>query len=179
MQALINPETSKAQPTAKPWVNKPVLQLGSLGTEVLELQKLLTHRGTYTGPMGGYFDMSVHEAVIDFQHSVFLKEDGLVGRVTWQALYRGSPVNMPILQQGSRDEAVITLQWVLRRTGDYQVPIDGDFGDRTEFAVRSFQKRYGLGVDGVVDEETWYALSRVHYKIHQDCHQDPPLRALA
>ncbi|MBE9127399.1 MULTISPECIES: peptidoglycan-binding domain-containing protein [unclassified Coleofasciculus] len=166
MQALIDKETHKAHAIATSAANKPVLQMGSVGTSVVELQKLLTHRGTYTGPIGGFFDMSVRDAVIDFQHSVFLREDGIVGSLTWTALFSGAPVNMPVLRLGSKDTTVITLQLVLRLTGDYQAPVDGDFGDRTELAVRSFQKRQGLLVDGIVDEQTWYALSQVHHRLH-------------
>ena len=168
MQALINPKMFKARLTAISGCKKPVLQLGSVGTAVLELQKLLTHRGIYTGPIGGYFDRSVHDAVLKFQNSVFLKEDGIVGSLTWQALYTGAPVNMPLLRYGSKDEAVITLQWVLRLTGDYQAPIDGDFGVKTELAVRTFQKHNGLVVDGMVGKQTWYALSRVNQAFHSN-----------
>ena len=166
MQALIYPEKSRTRTTTRFWQKKPVLQMGSVGTDVLELQKLLTRRGVYTGPIGGYFDMSVHDAVIEFQHRVFLKEDGIVGPLTWQALDRGAPVNMPVLRYGSKDGAAITLQWVLRCTGDYQVSIDGDFGDRTEAAVKSFQESNGLVVDGIVGEETWNALSLAHNRVH-------------
>lgn len=169
MQALINAATSKAQLKAISGFTKPILQIGSVGSAVLELQKLLTHRGTYTGPIGGYFDRSVHDAVIEFQNSVFLKEDGIVGSLTWQALYSGAPVNMPILNYGSKDEAVITLQWVLRLIGHYQAAIDGDFGLKTDLAVRSFQKRNALVVDGIVGEQTWFALSRVNHRLIHGC----------
>lgn len=173
MQALFNPETtSKVRLTAKYSVRKPILQLGSVGAEVLELQKLLAHCGTYNGPMGGYFDHSVHEAVMEFQQSMFLKADGIVDPLTWQALYQGAPVNMPVLNRGSRHDMVIPLQWVLHLTQDYSAPIDGDFGEQTESAVRSFQKRNGLGVNGVVDEQTWYALSQVHINLLHNCYHD-------
>lgn len=166
MPALLYPEIAKTRTNTRFWLKKPILQLGSVGTDVLELQKLLTRRGVYTGPIGGYFDMSVRDAVIEFQHRVFLKEDGMVGALTWEALDKGAPVNMPILRYGSREGAVITLQWVLRCTGDYQVAIDGDFGDRTEAAVKSFQESHGLVVDGIVGEETWNALSLEHDRVH-------------
>lgn len=42
------------------------------------------------------------------------------------------------------------LQWQLQRTGDYSGRIDGFFGPTTEAAVKAFQKRYGLEVDGSV-----------------------------
>jgi peptidoglycan hydrolase-like protein with peptidoglycan-binding domain len=44
------------------------------------------------------------------------------------------------------------LQWVL------QVPIDGEFGQLTEAAVKSFQARAGLATDGIVGPDTWRAM---------------------
>lgn len=35
-----------------------------------------------------------------------------------------------------------------------RLKLDGDFGEGTENAVRQFQRRYNLGVDGVVGAKT-------------------------
>jgi hypothetical protein len=40
----------------------------------------------------------------------------------------------------------------------HEVGIDGDFGERTEAAVKDFQKANGLGVDGVVGQNTYRKL---------------------
>lgn len=69
---------------------------------------------------------------------------------------------MPVLKRGSKGEAVITLQRVLQKTRDpYSGSLDGDFGSRTETAVKAFQKRSELPEDGVVADRTWHALSKV------------------
>ena len=60
---------------------------------------------------------------------------------------------MNVLKKGSKGEDVKTLQRALKVT-----PVDGDFGAKTEAAVKAFQKSKGLFADGVVGEKTWKAL---------------------
>jgi len=56
---------------------------------------------------------------------------------------------MEVLKKGSKGESVKTLQEFLKIT------VDGDFGTKTENAVKSYQKKNGLIVDGVVGPKTW------------------------
>lgn len=58
---------------------------------------------------------------------------------------------------GDRGQAAATVQWRLRAAG-YDVVVDGDFGPRTEGAVRAFQAARGLVVDGRVGAATWSVL---------------------
>ncbi|MCX7719553.1 MAG: peptidoglycan-binding protein [Candidatus Sumerlaeaceae bacterium] len=68
-----------------------------------------------------------------------------------------------LLYRGMRkDEGVERLQKRLAELGDYRHAIDGWFGMYTEAAVRSFQARKGLVVDGVVGPITWAALFPDH-----------------
>ena len=57
-----------------------------------------------------------------------------------------------ILRKGSRGEHVKTLQRYLGLVDD------GDFGPRTEAAVKAWQKNNGLAVDGIVGPKTWNAM---------------------
>jgi lysozyme family protein len=57
------------------------------------------------------------------------------------------------LRRGVRSEAVTYLQGALRGLG-FEIAVDGDFGRATEAAVRRFQARHGLAVDGVVGSAT-------------------------
>ncbi|HEY9616964.1 MAG TPA: peptidoglycan-binding protein [Microcoleaceae cyanobacterium] len=142
---------------------KPLLKLGCTGKDVLELQKLLAHWQMYPNSLTGVFDATLEAAVKSFQRKVFLKETGVVDRTTWQALYQGAPIDMPVLQQGCAGEAVKLLQNTLTITKDYFGAIDGSFGPKTEQAVRSFQRRKGLISDGIVSHCTWRTLGKTRY----------------
>jgi hypothetical protein len=56
------------------------------------------------------------------------------------------------LKLGSKGEAVKTLQEFLKIT------VDGNFGPKTESAVKSWQKTHGLLADGIVGKKTWAAM---------------------
>jgi len=141
--------------------NRPELQLGSEGETVLELEQLLTKLHAYRQPAQGIFDAAVEFAVKLFQFRVFLPPDGVVGPLTWQALDTEAPVNMPILEFGSSGEAVATVQEVLTISKHYDGEIDGEFYSLTEEAVRAFQESFGIEANGIVDRETWTALSQI------------------
>jgi hypothetical protein len=71
----------------------------------------------------------------------------------------------PMLRRGTHGKAVGNLQWHLRRHGFTDLPRKGEpgrgqFGEKTERAVRKFQRQTGLTVDGVVGLRTWRALRR-------------------
>lgn len=55
---------------------------------------------------------------------------------------------------------VAEMQRALARLGFEVGPIDGSIGPRTEAALRAFQNRYGLTVDGVAGRATRTALSQ-------------------
>jgi peptidoglycan hydrolase-like protein with peptidoglycan-binding domain len=63
----------------------------------------------------------------------------------------------PVVQSGSQDHPVRTLQHLLRAHGQ-SVAVDGIFGPLTEAAVKAIQTSSGLTVDGVVGPQTWPAL---------------------
>lgn len=142
-------------------VMKPTLRRGSTGAAVKELQQLLFHWQYYFGAIDGIFGVYVENAVKDYQHRVFLTEDGIVGATTWQALYSGAPVNMPILMNGSSGNAVKIVQNVLKLNGYYFGFVDGFFGPMTRVAVIQFQTAKALPADGIVGPRTWHALSKL------------------
>jgi hypothetical protein len=67
--------------------------------------------------------------------------------------------NLPKLQRGSPSGSdVESLQVVLDQLGYSPGPFDGQFGRRTEAAVRAFQADHQLSADGLVGPLTWTAI---------------------
>lgn len=140
-------------------VKNPVLQLGSQGNLVKELQQLLNLFDAKLATDGN-FGAATKKAVINFQVSSSayqLLADGIVGHLTWSALYDrvflAAPSAMPILQRGSRGEAVQRLQLAF----GFKLA-DGDFGAVTEAVVQEVQTAAQLSVTGIVDSKTWVAV---------------------
>jgi peptidoglycan hydrolase-like protein with peptidoglycan-binding domain len=64
-----------------------------------------------------------------------------------------------MLRRGAQGPAVVTLQMRLVELGYSEVgALDGIFGRNTEAAVRTFQARNRLEVDGIAGPRTWERL---------------------
>ncbi|MEO1794077.1 MAG: peptidoglycan-binding domain-containing protein [Pseudomonadota bacterium] len=62
------------------------------------------------------------------------------------------------LERFDNGDDVERLQRFLNANG-YELEVDGNFGRGTRSAVRDFQKKEGLKVDGIVGRETWERLT--------------------
>ncbi len=62
------------------------------------------------------------------------------------------------ISYGSSGEDVKKLQQALNSCG-YKLDVDGKFGSKTQAAVKDYQKKNGLSVDGIVGEKTWGSLN--------------------
>lgn len=167
--------------TTKPDPKKPrtwpVLQLDDSGPSVRALQKRLAKLGFDPGTADGNFGKNTRQAVRAFQKSRALDVDGVVGLQTWTALLTDQPETpddkspvkrdarpdvdpkkLPTLERGDKGRFVERVQQGLNRHGFDPGAIDGEFGDATQKAVREFQKKQRLDVDGVVGPRTWKAL---------------------
>lgn len=143
--------------------NDPTLKLGSEGEKVKELQQLLNKRlnRKQDVKVDGVFGPKTEDAVKIIQYQFLLKQDGIVGPLTWKSLRANAPVDKPTLRRGSTGEQVSIVQKVLK-DGGYDVgAIDGNFGEKTEAAVKAFQKDKKLVTDGVIGDKTWEALSKL------------------
>ncbi len=65
---------------------------------------------------------------------------------------------MKTLKNGSQGSEVKTLQSKLNSIGSYGLVVDGIFGNKTELAVKDFQKANELSVDGIAGPKTWSKL---------------------
>ena len=61
----------------------------------------------------------------------------------------------PTLRDGSTGQAVRELQIALEETGEHPGHIDGQFGAQTLAAVKAFQQKRGIPVDGIVGPISW------------------------
>ncbi|MEO1428135.1 MAG: peptidoglycan-binding protein [Cyanobacteria bacterium J06633_8] len=147
--------------TAQSQLNKPVLTQGSKGEAVIELQKLLKNWRCYFGQIDGIFGPQTTAAVNCFEYWMFLAEDGIVDENTWLSLYKGAPVDMPVLQKHSQGELVEKIQERLLWSGFFQSAITGYFGIVTENAIKDLQQCTGLTPDGIVGDRTWFELSKI------------------
>jgi murein L,D-transpeptidase YcbB/YkuD len=60
----------------------------------------------------------------------------------------------PVLRLGSKGPAVRTMQNLLSKMG-FKTAVDGDFGPKTEAAVKAYQKTVGHAEDGVCGPKMW------------------------
>lgn len=67
---------------------KPVLRIGTKGTEVSNLQKCLNHVGNYELVIDGHFGNKTHKALKDFQLHNNLISDGIYGLHTYNVMHR-------------------------------------------------------------------------------------------
>jgi peptidoglycan hydrolase-like protein with peptidoglycan-binding domain len=100
------------------------------------------------------------QAVRDFQSANGLASDGVVGTNTWSAM--PADPNTPRLARGATGPSVTALQQGLKRfspgPGAPTDPggADGNFGPKTESAVRAYQAEHGIAVDGIAGDRTWW-----------------------
>lgn len=92
--------------------------------------------------------------------SIYINETEEISGVP--SSYPGAP-----LRVGSSGEKVLQMQRQLNViAGAYplipKIAEDGIFGPRTEEAVKTFQKIFGLTQDGIVGFRTWYKISQIY-----------------
>ena len=158
------------------------LRRGAVGMEVRLVQFWLrlaadNYSALRTVTVDGSYGAATVSAVEAFQTLFGLTADGVVGRSTWNKLKEvGLAVANKIVaanvapgqfttttRAGSSGTAVRAVQYYLRRLAAYysdvpSVSVDGKFGAATTRAVRAWQSRAGLTVDGIVGRLTFQSL---------------------
>lgn len=125
---------------------------GEKSDEVLKYQKRLFKLGYLTTEPDGTFGSDTKAAVKLFQELNGLIADGHIGPQT-KELLMSSDAQANALTIGMSGDTVKSMQKMLKKLG-YLSSADGYFGSGTEAAVRAFQKRNNLTVDGKVGSQT-------------------------
>jgi N-acetylmuramoyl-L-alanine amidase len=146
------------------------LRRGDAGPAVAEVRATLAGLGLLPSANGtgepAQYDLPLEQAIRAFQQQRGLITDGIVGQATYQALrdatYRlgGRPLAYLVSAPVSGDD-VLTLQERLLELGYDAGRPNGVFGAQTELALRTFQRDYGLTVDGMCGTETVRALRQL------------------
>ena len=145
------------------------LKLGSQGTAVRNLQQDLTTLGYYWAEITGNFGAKTETAVRRFQEENGMTADGVVGTKTLNAIAAAiarkggtsasSSNSGSALKLNSKGTRVTQLQQDLKQLGFYYAEITGNFGEKTEAAVKKFQESRGLTVNGVAGTSTLNAIA--------------------
>lgn len=168
--------TATANPGSGYLVPSRILRAGYTGEDVRSVQLRLTELRYYTGTATAVYDDATMAAVRLFQLYNGLVADGTAGSKTYAVLYAataipnpGTPTTAPtpvptedpgyiiptrILRAGYTGEDVRSVQLRLTELGYYTGTINATYDASTIAAVRAFQRRNGLTVDGLAGSGT-------------------------
>jgi len=146
-------------------VPQRILRPGMSGLDVQYTQDRLKELGYYNGASDGQYGSGTEAAVRAFQQNNRLTVDGKVGAKTAQVLFSdgalGSEEALPdvptddrTLREGMQGEDVLAVQMRLAELGYYTGKLDGVYGSGTVTAMKAFQGRNKLTVDGVCGPDT-------------------------
>lgn len=115
-------------------------RLGEKGSDLREVESKLARLGYDPGPVDGAFDAQTLKALMRYR-----RHDRSVADA-------GKRIGAGVLD-GLRD-TVRTVETALSQLGAKVGKVDGFYTDRTETAVRRFQKQHGLAATGAADFRT-------------------------
>jgi peptidoglycan hydrolase-like protein with peptidoglycan-binding domain len=147
--------TQTTQPSASPTSTKTAMRLkeGMSSPEVSKLQERLMALDYMDQDMPTeYFGPMTMKALELFQRKLNLKMDGIYTDSMKKLLFSNQAKKYTVTLGVSGDD-VSEIQSRLREL-DYLSKVTGKFGEETEAAVKNFQKKNGLDVDGSVGEHT-------------------------
>ena len=139
-----------------------LLQSGSSGKEVIQIQKRLQELGLSTGAADGIYGNQTSAAVLEAQRLLKavgydLSETGAVDDRTYTLLFdEDAEAALKTLRSGCRGSRVKELQNRLIDLGLLKASPDGVFGTKTQEAVLAFQKSFSPdNLTGAVTPDLW------------------------
>jgi len=143
-----------------------LIRRGSAGPAVAEVQAALTGLGLLAERPDPAYDAQTERAVRTFQQQRGLSVDGIVGEETYRALRAakfalGDRLLSLTTSHPYVGDDVAALQDRLLELGFDAGRVDGVFGPRTEAALRSLQREYGMRADGSCGPATLRALRQL------------------
>ncbi len=142
------------------------LRFGYTGLDVKYTMQRLYDLGYYNKTVDEKFGSGMMKALKAFQQKNGLVADGVVGPKTIKVLFSSNALDADdpvppkpepedkVLNFGDSGDKVKALQVRLASLGYYTGKLDGKFGKGTQEAVKLFQARNGLAVDGKVGART-------------------------
>lgn len=170
-----------------PKVYKVEIKQGTSGPRTRELQKCLTYLG-FKGKDGyplvadGAFGANSVYALKEFQKKYKLPVDGIYNDDDYKKLQtlikpvtpakpvtpttKAPTVATPVIKSGSVGTQAKYLQQDLNYLGfkgkdGKTLTVDGDFGTNSVYALKAFQKKYGLEVDGIYGNASYNKMKSV------------------
>ena len=149
------------------WILSPAAAAvaGATGlADIAGLQVALRAAGTYVGTVDGIPGPGTMAALHAVQQRAALPVDGIAGPQTLRALGALGALGRHAygsrtMRAGDVGRDVAALQFKLATHGFPSGGFDGGFGPRLSRALRAFQRRAGLGADGVAGPSTLRALA--------------------
>ena len=147
-----DPETLSAVYAAK--IPVVLFKRGAKGDDVSALQQKLKALGYLTGAADGRYGAGTVKAVEAFQKDNGLEATGRVDEDTMAALNAKEIPARTSFARGDIGDDVKALQERLKALGYLEGEADGNFGSKTEQAIRKFQQAKSIKVTGKADAET-------------------------
>ncbi len=133
------------------------LKIGSKGPDVKELQQKLAENGVLEEKyVTGFFGPATEEAVFLYQKKNNIKQTGVAAEKTLESLFVKKDIDgTMVLKKDMESGEVKTLQEKLAEMGYLSNDnVTGYYGDKTEAAVKKFQKEHDISPTGVAAKLT-------------------------
>ena len=132
------------------------------------MQIVLKSYGYYEGKIDGLFGKTSRNSLILFQLNNQLEPDGVIGTKTCTFLLNKANIKKNTKSKtlevkntiNSFSQEIYDAQLILKDLGLYSYDVDGINGKGTKKALKEFQSKSGLVVDGVLGSKTKAALSK-------------------